>query len=125
MKINYKYLISFIILFLIEAFIAIFIKDNIIRPFVGDVLVVILIYTFLKIFITKPIKYLPIYIFLFACLVEIGQYFDLVSLLHLQNFKLARIILGSTFDIKDIICYLIGTIFIIVINTINSNINQK
>lgn len=122
MKLNFKYLILFSILLFIEIFIAMFINDSIIRPFVGDILIVILIYTFLKIFINKNIKYLPVYIFLFACLVEVSQYFNLVSILHLQQFKIARIILGSTFDIKDIICYAIGTIIIIILNHIKKEL---
>lgn len=116
MKLNYKYLIAFIIILIIEIFIAVFINDTIIRPFVGDILVVVLLYVFFRIFIKKYAKYLPIYIFMFACLIEIGQYFNLLSILHLENFKLAQIIIGSTFDIKDIICYFIGTVLIIFIN---------
>lgn len=122
MKLNFKYLILFSILLFIEIFIAMFINDSIIRPFVGDILIVILIYTFLKIFINKNIKYLSVYIFLFACLVEVSQYFNLASILHLQQFKIARIILGSTFDIKDIICYAIGTIIIIILNHIKKEL---
>lgn len=122
MKLNFKYLILFSILLFIEIFIAMFINDSIIRPFVGDILIVILIYTFLKIFINKNIKYLSVYIFLFACLVEVSQYFNLVSILHLQQFKIARIILGSTFDIKDIICYAIGTIIIMILNHIKKEL---
>lgn len=122
MKLNFKYLILFSILLFIEIFIAMFINDSIIRPFVGDILIVILIYTFLKIFINKNIKYLSVYIFLFACLVEVSQYFNLASILHLQQFKIARIILGSTFDIKDIICYAIGTIIIMILNHIKKEL---
>lgn len=44
MRVNYKYLYIFIVLFLIEVYIGAFIHDNIIRPFIGDVLVVCLIY---------------------------------------------------------------------------------
>lgn len=116
MKLNYKYLIVFIIIFIIEIFIAVFINDTIIRPFIGDVLVVILIYAFIRIFTEKYIKYLPIYIFVFACLIEIGQYFNLLNIFHLENSKLAQIVIGSTFDIKDIICYFIGTTLTMFIN---------
>ena len=112
MKINYKYLGIFIILLFVEIGIALFIHDNIIRPFVGDALVVCVIYFFLRGFISK--RFLAVYVFLFACLIEVGQYFNLVSLLHMQNIKVARIIIGSTFDLNDIFCYFIGTILIFV-----------
>ena len=113
MKINYKYLGIFIILLLVEIGIALFIHDNIIRPFVGDALVVCVIYFFLRGFISKH-KFLSVYVFLFACLIEVGQYFNLVTLLHMQNIKVVRIIIGSTFDLNDIFCYFIGTILIFI-----------
>lgn len=112
MKINMKYGIAFIILFMVEAFIALFVRDNIIRPFVGDVLVVILVYAFIRIFVAKPIRLLPIYVFLFATAVETMQYFNIVQLLNLQDNALARVILGTTFDVKDISCYLVGAIIL-------------
>ena len=113
MKINYKHASIFLILLIVEICIALFIHDNIIRPFVGDALVVVVIYFFIRSFISK-LRFLPVYVFLFACLIEVGQYFNLVSILHMENFKIARIIIGSTFDFNDIFCYLIGTIFLLI-----------
>jgi len=113
MKINYKHASIFLILLIVEICIALFIHDNIIRPFVGDALVVVVIYFFIRSFISK-LRFLPVYVFLFACLIEVGQYFNLVSILHMENFKIARIIIGSTFDFNDIFCYLIGTIFLFI-----------
>ncbi len=113
MKINYKYLSTFIILFAVEVYIAMFVHDEIIRPFIGDVLVVGVLYFFIRSFIIK-VRYLAIYVFLFACFIEICQYFNLVSILHMENIKVAKIILGSTFDLNDIFCYLVGTIMLLV-----------
>ena len=118
MKINYKYLITFIILLIVEICIALFVHDNIIRPFVGDALVVVLIYFFIRSFISKHIRFLAVYVFLFACLIEVGQYFNLVSLLHMENIKAAKIIIGSTFDLNDIFCYFLGTMLIFVYEAI-------
>lgn len=112
MKINYKYLILAVILFIIEVYIAFFVRDNIIRPFIGDTLVVGLIYFFIKSFMKKSSRLLGGYIFLFACFIEIAQYFNLISLLHMENSKVAKIIFGSTFDLNDIFCYFAGTIII-------------
>jgi len=109
-KLDTKCLFSFIIVFIIEAIIAVFIHDNFIRPYLGDVLVVVLIYCFIKTFVRNETKLLPLYIFIFAVLVEVGQYFNLVTLLGLSEYKLARIIIGSTFDMKDIACYLVGCV---------------
>lgn len=114
MKVNIRYLTIFLLLFLIEAIIAFFVHDAIIRPYIGDILVVILMYTFIRAIINKKIKFLPIYLFIFATIVEISQYFHLVNILHLQNNKIALIILGNSFDIKDILCYLVGSIVLII-----------
>ena len=106
--INIKYLCAFIIILAIEIMIAVFAKDNFIRSYLGDVLVVALIYTFVKTFVRSEIKLLPLYIFIFAVLVEIGQYFHLIELLGLEDYTIARIIIGTTFDVKDILCYFVG-----------------
>lgn len=114
MKLNIKYILAFIFILMIEIFIALFINDAIIRPYIGDILVVILMYTFIRGFAQKPIKFLPIYLFFFASIVEIMQYYRVVELLHLQNNKIASTIIGTSFDMKDILCYLIGTIILII-----------
>lgn len=107
-KLNIKYLCSFLLVLATEIVIAVCAKDNFIRDYIGDVLVVVLIYCFIKSFIGNEIKLLWFYIFIFAALIEIGQYFNLVDLLGLGNNRIARIIFGTVFDIRDIICYFIG-----------------
>lgn len=113
MKIDKKYLGAFFILLLVEIFIALFVKDNFIRPYVGDILVIIVLYTLIRGFVGKRIRFLPIYLFLFGVLVEFLQYINIVKILNLHNSKFFRILIGTSFDIKDIVCYLIGTIILI------------
>jgi DNA integrity scanning protein DisA with diadenylate cyclase activity len=118
MKINLKYISAFFCLLLIETAIALYVHDTIIRPYVGDILVMILMYTFIKGIIPRRIRFLPVYLFIFACAVEVAQYFKLASILHLQNNRVVSTIVGSSFDIKDILCYLIGTAILIYLNRI-------
>lgn len=100
----------FLLIFAIEVFIAIFVKDSIIRPYGGDVLVVILIYYFVKSFVkTKPL-YIALATLLFAYAVEIGQYFNLVEVLNMQDNQIMRIVIGSSFSWGDMLCYTIGVI---------------
>ncbi|KLE16535.1 DUF2809 domain-containing protein [Clostridium sp. C8] len=124
MRINKKYIISFLILFIIEALIALFVHDNFIRPYIGDILVIILMYTFIRGVIDKKIKILPIYLFLFALFVEVMQYFKVIELLNLENNKVASIIMGTSFDIKDILCYFIGSMILIIYENISLRINK-
>ena len=121
MKININYFIAFIVLFIIEVVIALFINDKIIRPYIGDILIIVLMYTFIKSFIKKEIRFLPIYLFVFAAFIEIIQYINILGLIGLENNKVLKIIIGSTFDIKDILCYLIGSIILVIWKLLISN----
>ncbi len=103
-----KYLLFFNLLFLVELFIAIYIHDQFIRPFIGDVLVVILLYSFFRTFLNFPYKTIALSILIFACSIEILQLFHIVRLLHLEHNKIMRIAIGSVFDVKDIFAYCIG-----------------
>lgn len=111
MKINFKNFILFFIILIIEIVIALYIKDKFIRPYIGDILVILLLYLFICSFF-QNIKWLHLYIFIFAVIIEIFQYLNIIHLIGLENNTFAKIIIGSTFDIKDIICYFIGFLII-------------
>ena len=110
---NPKYLLLTIIIFFIELAIALFIKDTLIRPFVGDVLVVVLIYCFFSIFLNFPHWKVAVGVLIFACCIEILQYFDYVKLLGLENNRILSIALGRTFEWTDFIAYFTGFLLII------------
>lgn len=118
MKKRLLYLTSFIILMIIEIVIALYVNDSFIRPYVGDILVMGVLYTFIRIFIPEHVHSLPYILFGFAILIEILQYLHFARLFDFLNSKVLRIVLGSTFDIKDILCYAIGTIIIVSIHHI-------
>ena len=46
MKKRIFYIISFLVIFCIEVLIALYVRDRFIRPYVGDMLVVVLVYSF-------------------------------------------------------------------------------
>ena len=104
--------IAFLALFLVEAFIALYVHDNFVRPYMGDVLVVIVVYFFIRIIIPEGFPLLPLYVFLFAVAVEISQYFHLASSLGLDKKPVLAIILGGVFDWMDILCYALGCVCI-------------
>jgi len=113
MKIKFraKYLFVFVGILLTEVWIALFVNDQIIRPFVGDLLVILLMYAFVRVFI-EPRNHivLAVCILVFAYLVEIGQYFELVSRLGLADSGIGRIVIGTSFDWVDLLAYTIGFI---------------
>lgn len=102
------YLAVTVLLFVVELLIALFVHDNFIRPYVGDVLVVVLLYTFVRIFIPQGVCLLPLYIFLFAAGVEVLQYFRIAEVLGLSDHRVLSVVIGSVFDVKDIVCYGVG-----------------
>lgn len=110
MKKRPYYLIATIILLIIEVLIALYVHDDFIRPYVGDAIVVIVIYTFIRIFIPEKCRLLPLYIFIFAVVVEILQGIHIVNILGVEDNYFLRTLIGDSFDIKDILCYGVGCI---------------
>lgn len=103
-----NYFILTVLLFIIEVLIALYVRDRIIRPYGGDVLVVILIYCFIRTFFKWPVVPVAIGTLLFAFLVETLQYFKIIEILGLQDSKFFRIIIGTDFAWADMLSYTIG-----------------
>jgi len=108
LRFNLNSFIVFLIIFIVEILIALFVDDKIIRPYGGDVLVVIMIYYFVKSFLDIRPLYLAIGVVLFAYLVEFGQYLRLLEVLDIQDNTLLRIVLGSSFSWMDMLAYTLG-----------------
>ena len=53
MKKRLFYLVATLVLLAIEVLIALFVHDSFVRPYVGDMLVVVVIYAFVRIFVPK------------------------------------------------------------------------
>lgn len=79
-----RYLIEFIIIFIIECLIAIFLKQGFIRENVGDILVVPCIYTMLRVLFPR-MKYLALYVLIFAIIIEFMQLLNITTLISNNN----------------------------------------
>ena len=108
MKKRILYAVVTLLLLLIEVIIALYVHDDFIRPYVGDILVVIVIYTFIRIIIPEKCKLIPLFIFVFATGVELLQLANIVEILGVADNKFLKTLIGSVFDIKDIVCYAVG-----------------
>ena len=109
MKNNWlTYLLIFFGLLATEIVIALFVNDAFIRPYVGDMLVTLLLCCLCRVIVPDKVRLLPVYVFIFAACVEIGQYFDLVALLGLADNRIISIALGRTFSWMDLVCYTVG-----------------
>ncbi|RKR83630.1 uncharacterized protein DUF2809 [Mucilaginibacter gracilis] len=120
---NYKY--TAFLLFLTEVIIGRYIHDTIIRPYIGDLLVAILIYCIVKSLVNTPVFKTAVWVLVFCYLVEVSQYFNLIGLLGWQNSKLAHIILGSHFSWIDMLCYTIGILLVLVVERLTLNLKTK
>ena len=108
MSFNKTYFLLFVLLFLIEACIALFIKDGFIRHTFGDFLVVILIYCFIKTFIDVNPKHVAVVTLFIAFYIEFMQLTDALKWLGLEDNYFARLIFGTSFHFTDLLAYTIG-----------------
>lgn len=116
-KFNLKYFLIFISIFIIEVIIAIYIKDNFIRPYFGDYLVIFLVNYFLLSFINADKNKIALGVLVFAFTVEIIQYFQVLSYFDLEKNRILRIVAGNTFSFEDLFIYTIAFFTIIFFNS--------
>lgn len=88
----------------IEVLIALLVHDEFIRPYFGDVLAVVCVYFFARVILPEKPRYLSIFVTAFAFAVELVQLTPLSEALPSP----LSIIVGGTFDFKDLACYLVG-----------------
>ena len=117
MKFNLKYSLFSTVIFLVEVSIATIFKDIVfVRSYLGDVLVVMLIYTLiLSFFEIENRTKLIIGIFIFSVFVEVLQYFKIADILGLKPGSIAAIVVGNSFSWIDILCYAVGSFILYIL----------
>ncbi|MCB2382886.1 DUF2809 domain-containing protein [Shewanella sp. SR1] len=136
-----SFFIYAVLLFLTEVLIALYAPAGFIRGFVGDVLVVILLFCMVRavVPVVSPVEkavaipiasrtskstgehilrlfqtpWLAFAVLLFAFAIEFGQYWGLVDKLGLGGNRLARIVIGSHFDPLDLVAYFVGYLILL------------
>jgi hypothetical protein len=112
-RFNIKYFGLTAFLFIIEVIIALYVNDSFIRPYLGDLLVAILVYCAVKSFFDTPVGSTALCVLVFSYTVEVSQYFHLVNKLGLGNSKLACAIMGTHFSFIDMLMYTLGIILVL------------
>ncbi|HYH16765.1 MAG TPA: DUF2809 domain-containing protein [Flavisolibacter sp.] len=87
------------------------------RPYIGDFLVVILLYCFARSFSKASTHKVATGVLLFAYIIECLQYLQIVKLLGLQDSKLAVTIIGSSFEWMDMLAYTLGIAVVLAIES--------
>lgn len=103
-----NYFVIALFLFLLLVFIARYIRDSFIRPYGGDLLVVIFLYCLVRSFFTIPVKKAIFWVLLFSFLIEGLQYLQIIKHLGLEKNTVAVAILGSHFEWLDLLLYSAG-----------------
>ncbi|MBC7827619.1 MAG: DUF2809 domain-containing protein [Chitinophagaceae bacterium] len=122
---NKSYFFAAIILFIVEVLIALYVNDRIIRPYIGDFLVVILMYCFVRAFLNANAVKVAIGVLIFSYLIEFLQYLNLVGFLGLQKSRVANVVLGNYFEWIDIVAYTLGIIAVIAFEWIRETGGKK
>ena len=117
-----KYFLATLLLFAVEVCIALFVRDRFIRPYLGDVLAVMLLYCFIKSFLILSPLMATVGVLLFAFTLEMLQFLNIVELLGLQENKVAVTVLGSQFDWQDLLAYVMGAIIILLLERRTANL---
>jgi hypothetical protein len=125
LKFEPVYLILAVILFVVEVLIALFVHDHFIRPYLGDVLVVILIYCFVKSFLNTPVLPTALSVLIFSFLIEGLQFVNIVERLGLRDSVILSTVIGTSFAWIDVIAYIAGIATVLFIEKIILNRNSK
>ncbi len=118
MRFRGGYFIAFLILLAIEILIALYVNDKFVRPYLGDVFVMGLMYAFVMSFVKVKPMVAAFGVLMFAFIIEVCQYLNMVEILGLQHSRLARTVLGTSFSWADLVLYVVGFAAILMIERI-------
>ncbi|PIB90865.1 DUF2809 domain-containing protein [Caulobacter sp. FWC2] len=103
-------------IFLIEVVIALWWRDGFVRPYLGDVLAVVLVYLALRATTRLDKIGAAGVAFAIAVAIELGQLIHVLDAVGLAGNRLARVVLGGVFDPADLLCYLVGAVVALVLD---------
>ncbi|MEL6811936.1 MAG: DUF2809 domain-containing protein [Bacteroidota bacterium] len=115
-----RYFNIFILLLVTETAIAIFHFHKFIRGFVGDLLVIPTLYALLRAVTPLSGKKTLCIVMGLAFSVEVLQLFSIADMLHIEH-KVARILIGNTFDGWDLVAYGFGILPVLLIEKFKSH----
>lgn len=122
---NKNYFGLAVLIFTIEVLIALFVRDQFVRPYLGDVLVVILIYCFIKSFLRLPVFPVAIFVLIFSFTIEFLQYLNIVEKLGLEKSPIARTVIGTLFEWIDLLAYIAGVAIVLTAEKYLPNLRMK
>lgn len=119
----FGYCFAFLLLLSTEIVIGIY-GLGIVRAYVGDVLIVMLLYCLIRIFTNALPRSLPLWLFGLGCFMELLQLFRFAELLGFSEDSLPAVILGTRADWRDVLCYALGTLLTMIILRLKGDIHD-
>lgn len=108
MNLKNDYLLISVFILTIEVCIALFVRDAFIRPYFGDYLATILVYTTLRAFLSISVRKALFFSIVISYAVEFFQSVNGLKTLGWNTNELLNTVAGSTFDWGDMIAYTVG-----------------
>ena len=119
-----QYAIGFILILVTEIAIAVFGFHRWVRGFLGDLLVIPLLYLGFRLLFPISMKRAVLMVWCIALVIECLQAVEFTKFLGTDN-ALVRILLGQTFDCWDLLAYTLGAIAILLASRITTSLNKK
>ena len=110
MKVRLPYIIGSVLLVAVEVCIGVFYFSHFIRSYVGDVIIVWVLYCLFRSFVPRKFSSygVALGILAFSFAVEFLQKAHIADILGVEN-ELLRIIIGTSYAAEDLWCYTAGT----------------
>lgn len=110
MKARLPYIIGFVLLVAAEVCIGVFYFSKFIRAYLGDVIIVWVLYCLFRSFVPRKFNScaVAVGILVFSFAVEFLQKMHIADILGVKN-ELLRIIIGTSYAPEDLWCYTVGT----------------
>lgn len=119
------YVTGFFLLFSIELVIAVFIKDGFVRPYLGDFLVVIMIYCFLMAITNFAVIRSLVVVLIFSFALEFFQMLNIVKIMQYQPPNWVMVVLGSSFSVWDLLAYSLGLAAVGLLESSKAYLSEK
>lgn len=113
MRFHRGYALAAAAIFAVEVLIALYVRDRFVRPYLGDTLAVILVYCGLRAVTTLRVVPAAVIALSVAFAVEFGQLIRIIDTLGLSHSRVARIVLGTGFELKDLVAYAAGALIVL------------
>ena len=120
-----KYGLLALAFFIIEVLIALYVHDAFVRPFVGDYLVVFLMYCAVFTFWDTHFLNASVTVLMFSYLIETLQYLHFVRYMGWEKHRLIAVVLGTDFSWYDMIAYTLGFLTILIVEYRRLGFSQK